>query len=164
MANPLSGKYKIDRSSGCWAWSLFTDKDGYGSVKVKGKNQRAHRVSFEIANGVKLEPGQVVMHLCDNPSCVNPDHLRAGTQKENISDMFRKGRNPDQQGESNNGVKITEEQAIAVYTDSCSGVDAARKYGVRRDNVKAIRAGRSWRFATQHLVKPVYEDGRAARG
>ncbi len=69
-------------------------RGGYGQVQWKSKSRRAHRVAYELVFG-PIPPGLVIMHLCDNPPCVNPEHLRAATQVENLADMRAKGRARD---------------------------------------------------------------------
>jgi len=75
---------KVDAlPNGCWIWEGGIDKVGYGRFKVNGKLLGSHRFSYEI-NKSKIPEKMVLDHLCKNPSCVNPDHLEAVTQKENI--------------------------------------------------------------------------------
>jgi hypothetical protein len=88
---------KYQKADGCWPWTAGRFPRGYGMVNL-GRDMRgrqfttyAHRVSFVLAKG-PIEPGQVVMHTCDVPACVNPDHLALGTQGDNIRDCFAKGR------------------------------------------------------------------------
>jgi hypothetical protein len=76
--------------NGCWEWQLFRDKDGYGRLKVKQRMKRAHRVSFELSVGSTKNLS--VLHRCDNPPCVNPDHLFLGSMKDNMQDKLKKGR------------------------------------------------------------------------
>lgn len=75
----------------CWEWLGSKDKDGYGRYNMKPTRYGAHRISYQIENGT-IPPGQVICHTCDNPGCVNPKHLFAGTQLDNIKDMDNKGR------------------------------------------------------------------------
>ena len=85
-------KYDINEITGCWEWKRATNNIGYGMFRIKqGLMRTAHRVSYEIHKGM-IPNGMVVCHTCDNPKCVNPDHLWVGTQKDNAQDMVAKGR------------------------------------------------------------------------
>jgi hypothetical protein len=80
------------RESGCWEWTGLLNSMGYAVIGLDhGKRMYAHRFSYMQTFG-EIPAGYVVMHTCDNPRCVNPEHLRAGTQKENVHDMVAKGR------------------------------------------------------------------------
>lgn len=80
----------------CWVWLGGASKEGYGRFKLKGRLESTHRVAYAIANGdipeAETYHGNVVMHLCDNPSCCNPRHLRLGDQMANVKDMDGKHR------------------------------------------------------------------------
>ena len=86
------GNYKIAKS-GCWVWQGAVARDGYGKVKRFGKTLRAHRLFHEHHIGVVPE-GLWVLHKCDTPLCVNPEHLFLGTQLDNEQDKDAKGRRP----------------------------------------------------------------------
>ena len=93
-------KYIFDNShqepnTGCWLWSGHEQPNGYGVISFNNKQVRTHRLSYLLYNGPIL-PGKIVMHKCDTPQCVNPDHLKSGTQAENLKDMKQKGRNRNQ--------------------------------------------------------------------
>lgn len=75
----------------CWLWTAAKTADGYGSFWIRNKADYPHRYSFEIHKG-KLPDGLMACHHCDNPPCVNPDHIFAGTAKENGQDCKEKGR------------------------------------------------------------------------
>ena len=91
--SPLSvrlRKYEVS-ASGCWNWTGKQNELGYGVLVVEGKYTRAHRAMHFMLNP-RDDRSLVVMHTCDNPQCINPEHLKLGTQKENIMDMHSKGR------------------------------------------------------------------------
>lgn len=79
-------------NSGCILWLGRINQRGYGIVKNGGKEHRAHRVAYQIANPDEDITDKFICHKCDVPSCINPDHLFSGTQKDNLADMTKKGR------------------------------------------------------------------------
>lgn len=86
-------KYQPEPNSGCFIWLAAISASGYGRIFFEGKNERANRVSWKLHRG---EPGELyVLHRCDNPLCVNPDHLFLGTHEDNCLDKSRKGRVPN---------------------------------------------------------------------
>lgn len=117
----------------------------YGARRYKGRTINYNRAVYQEIHG-DLEPGLVVMHTCDNPRCINPDHLRAGTQSENVQDMLRKGRdnyvNPT--GESHGMSKLTAEQVAEIKESSDFQRVLAERFGVARTTISAIKTGRSW--------------------
>lgn len=83
---------KVNRTEGCWLWAGSKRSEmGYGSFVVRGRSFAAHRVSWELTHG-PIPPGLKVLHKCDVPACVNPDHLFLGTDKDNHQDKAAKGR------------------------------------------------------------------------
>lgn len=83
---------QVQKTETCWLWKGFpTGANKYGDFQVDGVRYRAHRYSYEMAKG-PIPDGMKVLHRCDNPICVNPDHLFLGTQGDNMRDMTRKGR------------------------------------------------------------------------
>lgn len=81
----------VKRSDDCWAWKLSKFGNGYGKASVKNRTRLAHRLSWEIANG-PIPRGMMICHKCDNPPCVNPNHLFLATQKTNMQDCVEKKR------------------------------------------------------------------------
>ena len=84
----------VKKTDNCWEWIKAKDRFGYGYIKAGGKDRRmlkVHRVSY-ILNFGEIPKGMCVLHRCDNPSCVNPEHLSLGTQSDNVADCHNKGR------------------------------------------------------------------------
>lgn len=94
--------------NGCWIFNGSKDRDGYGVFGKLGKQIRAHRASYEFHIG-NIDNGLIVCHKCDNPSCINPDHLFLGTHKDNSQDMSFKNRCRDQKGSKHNMAKLDEQ-------------------------------------------------------
>lgn len=132
----------------CWLW-MARCRLGYGQVRVSGKLEGAHRFSFAIEN--KRWPTVNVLHRCDNPTCVNPQHLFEGTQEENVRDRERKGRGGQckRRGEHCGTAKLTSRDVIILRQSAKDGVPMshiARQFGVTYDCVLSIVRGRTWRW------------------
>lgn len=130
--------------NGCWIWTGPMDAKGYGFVGFKGKDRRAHRVSYETFIG-PIPTGLVICHECDTPSCINPNHLRADTMKGNMADRDSRGRR-DVKGEQIGTSVLTEDQVIEIK-QSKKGTSSrlANRFGVTIKTVCEIRAGKSWK-------------------
>ena len=101
---------KVDKSGGpnsCWNWTGGKREDGRGQSRLNGKSVSAPRVSYYLKHGKFPENGKWVLHKCDNPSCVNPDHFFVGGVAENARDMVEKGRHFSQVNRSLFIKKIT---------------------------------------------------------
>lgn len=129
--------------TGCWVWEAHSDKDGYGILPANGPAIRAHRFSFEHY----VEPikhGNVVCHTCDNPSCVNPDHLFQGSIKDNCRDMLLKSRDK-MIGSRNNNSKLSELDIPLIRGSSLHKSAIAEQYGVSESTIKRIKNKTLWR-------------------
>jgi len=132
---------------GCWIWTGGRTY-AYGSIYEGHKRHRAHRLSWVLKHG-EIGPGLVVCHRCDNPLCVNPDHLFLGTQGDNIRDMYEKGRGgPRFRGARAHGnAVLTVEQARAIRDKFHAKVPRrhiAREFGISLNVVEQIGAGKAW--------------------
>lgn len=142
----LLTRYAVDEHSGCWIWTRYKDQRGYGITSLNGKLMKAHRLFYENLVS-EIPPGAVVCHRCDNPSCVNPNHLFVGTQRDNILDCIRKGRarRRDQRGTKNHQAKLTESQVLEIrYSESGPQGQIAKRYGVTQTIISDIRRGVAW--------------------
>lgn len=126
------------------------DKRGYAKFKRFGKNWKVHRFVYFTHHG-EIPEGMVIRHKCDNPSCINIEHLEIGTVADNVRDMVSRGRNVsippqiDQRGEANPRAVVTEEIVRAIRADEITpNTVLARQYGITHSNVSAIRLRKTW--------------------
>lgn len=137
-------------SNGCWnCTSHRLDSNGYPQAMREGKRELIHRLFYRQYIG-EIPQGLCVLHRCDNPRCINPDHLFVGTHKDNTMDSARKGRHkaPLLRGEEHGGSKLTEEAARSIVRLSRQGVyqrDMARMFGVSPSTISMIVIGKTWK-------------------
>lgn len=134
---------KVVKTDGCWNWNGTKFQSGYGAIGIGGILKRAHRVSWELKNG-PITNGLHVLHKCDNPGCVRPDHLFLGTQKDNMVDKTKKGR----QAPGPTGSKLIPEKVIELRklysTGDYSYRQLAAKYSVAKETIKHAITKRTW--------------------
>jgi hypothetical protein len=130
-------------NSGCFIWTGAVDGHGYGHMRNnKGTTGRAHRVSWELYCG-PIPAGNCVLHRCDMPCCVNPEHLFLGTQKDNVADCVRKNRRDiHPPGPGHPGNKLSLDEVIAIKQSKHGPTHLARQFGVSPTHVCAIQKGR----------------------
>jgi len=131
----------------CWEFISYRDKDGYGIFTIKHKNIKAHRFSYMLAHG-EIPEGLLVRHfVCDNPCCVNPNHLMIGTNADNSNDCVSKNRN--RKGEDINTCKLTEKDVLEIrrlYNEGIIAVkDLVNMFGINRHHILSIVRGNSWK-------------------
>lgn len=152
---------RVIRSEGCWRWGGSTNTKGYGRIKINGQDILAHRLAWTLHKG-EIPSGMLICHKCDNPVCVNPDHLFIGTQRDNIRDAAAKGRiasgerhgmntRPDRRsfGSANGQSKLSENSVAFIKTAhknrSVSNRQLARQFGVSESLICMINRGIRWR-------------------
>jgi hypothetical protein len=145
--------------NGCWEWHGARSGQ-YRMVSFDGKTIGAHRAAWLMAKGA-IPDGMFVCHRCDNPPCVNPEHLFLGTPTDNVHDMLNKGRhvpptgmrnwaarNPERaRGERNGTAKLTDAQVAEIKSalaDGARPAALAETYGVKSATIYAIRRGDNW--------------------
>ena len=159
---------KTEDVAGCWLWLGAKSNKGYGNIYYKGSTWRTHRLAWFLSRG-PIPDGLLVCHHCDNPACINPEHLFVGTVGDNSKDMLSKGRGVFQKyperrargdrhgthtqpqswlGERNGAAKLTGVQVQAIIVQYASGhvtqLSLARQYGVSFQAVCKIIRGQRW--------------------
>jgi hypothetical protein len=127
---------KVDRN-GCWNWQASKNNKGYGQLRIEGRGVLAHRLSYIFHKG-EIPPGGCILHSCDNPACINPDHLRVGTKAHNTADMMAKGRHRA----GNAKLSVAEQNEIRASAEA--GNVLAARYGVAPSTITRIRGVVRW--------------------
>lgn len=143
--------YTPEPNSGCWLWigsmtgTGHACGKGYGAISKDGRYVRAHRISWEMANG-PIPDGMHVLHKCDTTTCVNPDHLFIGTNLDNVLDKVAKGRARSGRlcGSRNGASKLTDETVRLIRVSSESAPILAAKLGVSSTAIKRVRRRELW--------------------
>lgn len=148
---PLEERFwrNVEKTDGCWFWKGTKARNAYGIIQTGGKGAKSvtvHRLSYMMHHG-EIPDDHVIMHSCDNPSCVNPDHLSAGTYQENALDAIQKGRHARMAPVgSKNGKAVLDDDKVRYIRASVgvSHVKLAKELGVSVSCVKGVRSGRTW--------------------
>ena len=160
MVRTLEGGSDVEQSSPCIEWSGGRDDCGYGRTTLNGRKAKAHRVVWQEANG-PIPQGMEVCHTCDNPPCVNLDHLWLGTHAENMADMAAKGRSRAPHGDDhwlrlrpgamrgtrNGRAKLADADITAIRARLVAGetkASLARAFGVSESAVRFVANGGTW--------------------
>jgi hypothetical protein len=140
---------------GCWnCTSHATNTHGYPLVTRNKKFQKMHRYIWEQKNGA-IPEGMIIRHKCDNPSCINPDHLEIGTQYDNMQDMITRDRAYHPSGEEHYCAKLSEAQAINIielYRAGEKQVNIARVFNVGRRLINQIVHGKKWKHIHRRVL------------
>lgn len=142
--------HQVDKSGDCWEWHGACDQHGYGHINIgKNKKKKTHRLSWEFANG-PIPDGLCVLHTCDNPKCVKPEHLWLGTYKDNMQDCIAKGRFvflKSKPGEENNHAKLHDGDIRVIRDLAESGLKpryTSEFLGIDRSCVHRIINREAW--------------------
>lgn len=136
---------KVNKTETCWVWTASTRPGGYGQFMVwQGQLVAAHRLSWEMVHG-PVPVGLCVLHKCDNPPCVRPEHLFLGTAKDNIHDMIKKGRRKigsQKRGADSQHAKLSAKQVIdlrRLWNEGHLTIPAlARRFGVGCATISSV--------------------------
>jgi hypothetical protein len=140
-------KVVVGNKDDCWPWTASLFHDGYGEFGLNGKVVRAHRYSYELAHG-QIPDNQLVLHSCDNPPCVNPNHLFLGDDLVNSHDMFSKGREKRLPGILNGNSVLDDATVIEIRHLSDSGMkgtEIASIIGVHKNTVYNVLNNKYWK-------------------
>lgn len=150
---------KVDKNgpAGCWVWTHSRSKKGYGQLSGPHRGHKpfqAHRLSWEMHTG-PIPAGLMVCHRCDNPPCVNPDHLFLGTPKNNTDD--RDAKNRVRHGDRHPYAKLTTKRVAIIRRRSAAGVSRkalAAKFGVSVDSIRRVVIGAGWKRVPKEEDNP----------
>lgn len=135
-----------DKGSPCWEWKGDKRK-GYGRLTFQGEAWIVTHAVLKAWRDEDVVPPNQVRHKCDNPPCINPEHLEQGTLRQNVQDMLQRGRHVPPQGEKNGNAKLNEENIREIRTllqTGLSGSEIARRFSVSPMTISFIKTGNRW--------------------
>ena len=139
-------KRSVETPSGCVEWTgPKHDEMGYARIRIGGRMVYVHRAAWEIENG-PIPEGLVILHSCDNPSCINVVHMSVGSQRDNVQDMLTKGR-ADRRGDRANPAKLTGSEVRELRDLAAQGhsrSELSKIFGISKSQVDNIRLNRHW--------------------
>lgn len=143
--------YQPEPNTGCWLWDKTIDRHKkrlrYGRFQVQSHPYLAHKIAWLMYRGEWVDRSMVVMHKCDTPQCVNPDHLRKGTSAENSRDMVLKNRSAKPQGEKHGASKFKTQDIHnmrVLFKEGLSLKELSEYYSVAKSTICRILKGRRW--------------------
>jgi anaerobic selenocysteine-containing dehydrogenase len=130
-------------NSGCWLWLGHVNSWGYGRLGRGRLERQAHRLSYLTYKG-PIPSDLLVLHSCDMPCCVNPDHLRLGTHADNNQDTLVRDRHVTISGEQQHSSKLTWDAVAEIRSSSETISELARRFGVSRRAIRFVKDGKTW--------------------
>lgn len=147
---PFEKKFwaKVEKTENCWLWRGTLSNKGYGVTRFNKRRMLAHRVSFEIHH-FPIPKGLEVLHLCDTPACVNPEHLETGTHSANMADCARKKHNCF--GERQGSAKLTDKkvrEARHLRFQGFTYLEISKHFNVTRHAISCAIRGKTWKHVS----------------
>ena len=146
LKDRFMAKVHPEPMSGCWLWGAAADEHGYGRITIDGKTKLSHRVSYSLFCS-EINDDDCILHKCDTPACVNPDHLWVGSRKDNYNDMCNKDRNV--YGERCVNGKLSEKDALYIRNSKEKGTLLAKRFEVSNALISTIRNGHRWKHLSE---------------
>lgn len=134
---------RLNSITGCLEWTRHINSGGYGTVKHKRKTYPAHRFAWIYKHG-PVSDDTVICHKCDNPKCINVEHLFAGTTLDNVRDKIAKGRLRVPIGEESGTAKLTSAQIEKIMVDERPQSLIAKDYGVSQSTISMVKTRKVW--------------------
>jgi hypothetical protein len=148
---------KVHKTDGCWLWTGYRLKCGYGRMHTSEGNETTHRVSYALHYGAVPE-GAWVLHKCDVRACVNPDHLFAGTAHDNVHDCMEKGRRITMKGKHHGRSKLDEVSVRIIRTSPLSIRELADIFEVDKKVISNAQDGTTWKHVdTPPVANPLQQ-------
>lgn len=151
LARRLANGLDDAPDDGCWVWQRTANNHGYGTLTINGRQHYAHRLAYELGFG-PIPEGTHLLHRCDNPRCINPAHLRPGSQSDNMADAVEKGRliPPIVRmiGVRNGAAKLNDQKVVeirALLGQKVRQREIASRFQVSQTLISRIALGRLWR-------------------
>lgn len=132
----------------CWLWTASKSRGGYGQLNDRHTLLKAHRIAYELARG-PIPAGHFACHRCNVPACCNPNHIYAGTPRDNNKDAWDAGRavlpKNAPAGETHHDAKLTATDVRIIRSSTETGVALSRRFAVSKSTISAIRRGHIWK-------------------
>lgn len=139
----FDARYIPEPNTGCWLWLERLNDGGYGVLSVSGREVRAHVFSYTRFVG-RVPKGKFVLHKCDVRCCVNPEHLKTGSKKQNTQDAIERRRFPT--GMKHSATTLTDQEVVAIRNDSRKQRIIAEDYGVCQMTISNIKRRFTWKY------------------
>lgn len=134
---------KVNKTDSCWLWTGARLRTGYGSIRIKKKSERAHRIAYQIAVG-DIPEGCLILHSCDNKICVNPSHLKVGDHRDNTLEAIERGLHPV--GERSKKAKLSNLDVSLIRAGLREGILGsilAKRFGVCEATISLIKRNKT---------------------